>query len=295
MNRRLRKRLAGLAAILVILGITGTFYMMRPPLVLVVDEAFLTLYGEKRSDLRRHILSATLFRRVLFAVVAPDAESDAAEFAVSGASRSPFMALFPEQYLSNADRYAATIEAAGLSGTIRTAVVDSGDGRGVSIGRAESLRIDRETDLYRAGTCAAILAKDGTVVVYSQNDLSEAYRKAFGEGLTAAGYTRDPFFSRSAEPVSLDGIGCVVLLSTINTNLLAARQNIPIILFSWTDPAYTPNGVTIVFDDSLPAIAGQAARGGSTLTSSAHILPKRLRVPGDLKLLLPAVTAKRKG
>jgi hypothetical protein len=295
MKRSGKKWLVVLAVFLVALGGVGVFYVIRPPLVLVVDEAFLALYGERRANMRRYILSTTLIRRVVFAEVAENADQDAAGFAVNGVSKAPFMALFPERYLSGADRYAAAIEAAGLSGSIRTVVVDSGDGRGASIGRAESLRVDRETDLYRAGMCAAILAKEGDIVVYYQNSLSEAYREAFTEGLTVAGYIKEPRFSRNTESVSTENIGCAVLLSAVNANLLADRQNIPIVLFSWTDPEYTPNGVAVVFDDSLPAIAGQAGRGNGVLTAHAHILPKRLRVPGDLKMLVAAVTAKRKG
>jgi hypothetical protein len=182
-----------------------------------------------------------------------------------------------------------------LSGSIRTAVVDSGDGRGASIGRAESLRVDRETDLYRAGMCAAILAKEGDIVVYYQNSLPEAHREAFMEGLMAAGYIKEPHFSRNTESASIENIGCAVLLSAVNANLFEDRQNIPIVLFSWMDPEYTPNGVAVVFDDSLLAIAGQAGRGNSVPAAYAHILPKRLQVPADLKMLITAVTAKRKG
>jgi hypothetical protein len=295
MKRRSKKVLIGLAVFLVILGGLGVFYLMRPPVVLVVDDAFLMLYGQKRANTRRHFLSATLLRRVEFALVAQDADEDAPGFAVSAVSPAPFMALFPERYLNGADRYAAAIEAAGLSGRTRTVVVDSGDGRGVSIGRAESLRIDRETDLYRAGMCAAVLAKGNTVAVYSQTALPQEHRDAFIAGLTAAGHAGEPLFSRNTESVSTEGIGCAVLLSTVNANLLEARQTIPIILFSWTDPEYTPGGVAVVFDDSLLAVAGQAVRGSSTLTAFAHILPKRVRVPTDLKTLVTAITAKRRG
>jgi hypothetical protein len=295
MKRRLKKVLIGLTVFLVILGGAGGFYLMRPPVVLVVDDAFLMLYGQKRANMRRYLLSATLLRRVEFALVAQDADEDAPGFAVSAVSPAPFMALFPERYLNGADRYTAAIEAAGLSGSTRTMAVDSGDGRGVSIGRAESLRIDRETDLYRAGMCAAVLAKGNTVAVYSQTALPQEHQDAFIAGLTAAGHAGEPLFARNTESVSAEGIGCAVMLSAINTSLLAVKQNIPIILFSWVDPEYTPGGVAVVFDDSLLAVAGQVARGNNTLTAFAHILPKRVRVPTDLKALVTAITAKRRG
>jgi hypothetical protein len=291
MKRRRKKLLIVLAVVLAVLGGAAGFYLLRPPLVLVVDAPFLALYGPKRADMRRYILSAALVRRVVFAEVAEDTDQDAAGFAVNGVSKAPFMALFPERYLNGADRYAAAIEATGLSGSIRTAVVDSGDGRGASIGRAESLRIDRETDLYRAGMCAAILAKEGGIEVYYQGSLPEAHRKAFTEGLAAAGYVKEPRFFRNTESVSTADTGCVVLLSAANENLFADKRNIPIVLFSWMDPEYTPSGVVVVFDDSLPAVALQAAKNSSWLTASVRILSKRLQVPGDHKMLKSTVTA----
>ncbi|MDR1095133.1 MAG: hypothetical protein LBL31_01945 [Spirochaetaceae bacterium] len=287
------KRLIGLAAVLAVLGGGAWFYLARPPLVLVVDESFLALYGQKRAETRRRILSATLLRRVTFAVAARDGGQDDAEVAVNEVSQKPFMVLFPERYLDNADRYASAVEAAGLSGNIRTAVIDSGNGREASIGRAESLGLDRETDFYRAGMCAAIIAKENRIAVYSQDALPQAHRKAFTDGAVAAGYTGEPHFARSSDQSPPEGIGCAVLFSAVNANLLAARQNIPIVLFSWTDPNYTPNGVAVVFDDSLLAVAEQAVQGNNPLTARPHILPKRLQVPGDLKTLRAAVTAKR--
>jgi hypothetical protein len=260
MKRGFRKLLIGGVVFLALLGGAGGFYLARPPLVIVVDEAFLEIYGKKRANMRRYVLSASLLRRAVFAMVAQDADQEAIVFSVSAASKAPYMALFPERYLGGADRYAAAIEEAGLSGKTRTVVLDSGDGRGVSIGNAESLQLDRETDLYRAGMCAAILAKDGVVVVYYQGSLSEAHRAAFTEGLVAAGHTKDPVFSRSTDSVPQAEAGCAVLLSAINAKAFAEKKNIPIVLFSWLDPESTPNGVRVVFDDSPLAIAAQAVK-----------------------------------
>ncbi|MDR1231158.1 MAG: hypothetical protein LBK61_07135 [Spirochaetaceae bacterium] len=293
MKRGGKKLLIVLAVVLAVLGGAAGFYLLRPPLVLVVDAPFLALYGPKRAEARRYILSATLLRRVAFAVAAQDGDQNVAEFAINEVSEKPFMVLFPERYLDSADRYASAAEAAGLSESVRTAVIESGNGREASIGHAESLRIDRETDLYRAGMCATIIAKEAGIVVYSQDTLSQANRKAFTDGAVAAGYVGTPRFARSNDQSPPEGTGCAVFLSAVNANLLAAQQNIPIILFSWMDPNYTPNGVAIVFDDSLPAVAEQAVQGNNPLTAYPHILSKRLQVPDDLKALRVAISAKR--
>jgi hypothetical protein len=290
-----KKRRAFLAALLVVLGGAGLFFAARPPVVIVVDNAFLELYGKKRANTRRYMLTLSLMRRVVFAVVSEEAEGEAAEFAVSAAAKEPYLALFPERYLEGADRYAAAVGEAGLADKTRAVVVDGGNDEksdGVNIGRAESVRIDRETDLYRAGRCAAILAKDGSIVVYYQDRLPNAYRDAFREGLTAGGYTQTPFFYRFNDSASQMDIGCAVLLSAVNATFLAGN-NVPMVLFSWLDPEYTPNGVMVVFDDSLPAVAGQVAKNTAPLTAEARVLTKRVPLESDRKALRAAVRAMR--
>jgi hypothetical protein len=294
MKRGTKKRLVWITVFLGILGSAALVYMVRPPVVIVVDEAFLSIYGRRRANIKRYVLSAPLLRRVVFAVVAGDAGQGAANFAVNTASKTPCLALFPEWYLGDAEQYAAAIDAAGLSGKTRTVVVDGGASGGKSIGRAESLPIDRETDLYRAGMCAAILAKGGGIVVCYQGNLPAAQREAFIEGLTVSGYTKAPIFLRNTESMTQTDIGCVVLLSVVNTNLLAVKDDIPTILFSWLDPEYTPSEVTVIFDDSLPAVVGQVMQGRVKLAAQTRILKKRLESAASHEALKAAVNAKRK-
>ncbi|MDR1469023.1 MAG: hypothetical protein LBT00_06990 [Spirochaetaceae bacterium] len=289
----MKKRRVSLAVLLVVLGGAGLFFLARPPVVIVVDDAFLELYGKERANTRRYMLSLSLIRWVKFAVVSEEDGRDAAEFVVGAAAKEPFLALFPERYLEGADRYAAAVGKAGLADKTRTVVLDSGSGEGVNIGRAESVRIDRETDLYRAGMCAAILAKDGSVVVYYQDNLPHGYRDVFTEGLIAGGYTKTPFFYHYNETASQTNIGCAVLFSAANAALLAEKRDVPMVLFSWLDPDYTPNGVTVVFDDSLLAVADQVAKNIAPLTAQTRVLTKRVRVESDRKALQTAVQAKR--
>jgi hypothetical protein len=291
----MKKRWVFLAVVLAALGGAGLFFLARPPVVIVTDNAFLELYGKKRADTKRYMLSLLLMRRAVFAVVSEEADQDASELVVSTAAKNPYLVLFPERYLEGADRYAAA-GGSGLAGVTRTVVVDGGDdenGRGVNIGRAESVRIDRETDLYRAGICAAILAKEGSVVVYYQDSLSNTYRDVFRDGLIAGGYTKTPFFYHYSVAVSQTDIGCAVLLSAANMSFLAEKADIPMVLFSWLDPEYTPNGVTVVFDDSLLAVSDQVVRNAVPLTAQARVLTKRVRAESDLKALQTAIRAAR--
>jgi hypothetical protein len=75
--------------------------------------------------------------------------------------------------------------------------------------------------------------------------------------------------------------------------LLAGKKDIPTVLFSWLDPEYTPNGVMVVFDDSLPAIAEQVVKNTTPVIAQARVLTKRVRVESDLKALQAAVRSKR--
>jgi hypothetical protein len=290
----MKKRRVFLAAFLMAVIGTGIFFLARPPVVIVIDDAFLELYGKKRADTRRYMLSLSLMRRVVFAVVSEEGGREAAEFVVSAAAKKPYLALFPERYLEGADRYATAARDAGL--TNRTVVAGSGNEEnhgGVNIGNTESLRIDRETDLYRAGMCAAIIANEGIVGVYYQDSLPTAYRDVFREGLAAGGYTKTPFFYRYTETASQTDIGCAVLLSAVNTSLLVNKKDVPAVLFSWLDPEYTPNGVMVVFDDSLPAVAEQVVKNVTPVVAQARVLTERVRIESDLKALQTAVQAKR--
>jgi hypothetical protein len=236
--------------------------------------------------MRRYMLSAALLRRVSFAVVAEDAGRDAAGFAVSAVSSAPYLALFPERYLEGAERYAA---AANALGSTRVAVMNDGEGKGVSIGKTEPVRINRNIDLYRAGKCAAILAKDGDIALIYADPLPDSYWEAFNAGLVAGGYQKEPVFYHYAQLITPAGLGCAVLFTAVNQSVFEAKPEVPIILFSWFTPEYTPRGTMVVFDDSPLAVAAQIARRSPVIKSQASILASRVRNRSEYLALRAAI------
>jgi hypothetical protein len=288
------KRLLCLALILAAMGGLASVYLARRPLVIVMDDAFLSLYGEKRADTKRRLLCATLFRRVQFAVIALNAGRDEAGLAVRAAAKDPYLVLFPQRYLESAERYALAARESGAQNKSRIVVLESGAGGGVYIGEAESMRIDRETDLYRAGRCAAILARGQAVAFFYQGALPEPYKEAFADGLVSAGNDTEPLFYRYTETLRRpEETGCIVLFSAINASAYEVPRNTPVILFSWMNPQYTPNGVQVVFDDSPLAAAAHIARGLTELHAEAQVLAKRTAGKDARASLKAAVRAVR--
>ena len=74
--------------------------------------------------------------------------------------------------------------------------------------------------------------------------------------------------------------------------------DIPLLLFSWTDPAMTPQTVKIVFNDSIWAMAPRALKsmpppGGEILIPSlAQVLKDRIEEKGDFRRLRAIVQGK---
>jgi len=98
------------------------------------------------------------------------------------------------------------------------------------------------------------------VLFFAEGALQERYQEAFQEGLLSQGFSGSPVFQAAyMEDLSYEGIGSAILASPALA-FLERDPNIPVILFSWIDPALTPRSVRIVFDDSPLAVAAEAVR-----------------------------------
>jgi hypothetical protein len=259
---------------------------LRPAAVIVTDKAFLTLYGHKRAETKRLLLSVRLKRHVEFVPIADDAGQDAVSFAVDAAVSRPKMVFFPERYLEGAEQYVTGLSE-GKAKRISIYAMSGGGSVQRTLQGAQMLEIDRETDLYRAGLCAALMAKNnsgdsGDIEVFDTRDVPANLRDAFIAGLAAMNYTKPPLFRRYTESVRPGATACAVLLAGYNGSVFTAADSIPTILFTWLDPVYTPSSVQVVFDDSLLAVAAQAGRGKIKPHSEAHLVPER--IPGKIQL-----------
>jgi hypothetical protein len=85
----------------------------------------------------------------------------------------------------------------------------------------------------------------------------------------------------------------MVILSGYNAGLFSGDTPPPTILFTWLNPAFTPESVKIVFDDSPLGIVSETARGKIPPRSDTSVIVSRLASKRDLAKLAKALAAKR--
>jgi hypothetical protein len=256
-----------IVAVLVLLS-CGVF-LLRAPVLLVTDAPFDALYGGTRALIKRIETSLRLFRRVRPVRVGADAGSDIVAFTVEEAARSPYLVLFPYRYLEGARRYADALP--------ETPVFVQGEqSRQTDAETLGFIGTDSATDFYRAGLCAALIAANapqsveaqevapqqvvGDILVFQSEPIPLEWSEAFLAGLQEKGFNREPKYLSVAEDYSdTQNVICVVM-SGQATTFLERNLNIPVILFSWVDPALTSQAVTVVFDDSPWALLVRVAR-----------------------------------
>ena len=247
-------------------------FMLRSPVLIVTDPSFDRLYGQVRLAREKTELSRELFRRVIPVSVAETAGADLMNIAVEGVSMSPWVVLFPSRYLAGASHYKD------LHPDVPVFVVGGPRPRGES--PLFFVRTNAEEDLYRAGLCAAFLAGNDGVLFFGDGSVSDFKWDAFREGLRSGDHTgTSGFYNVSSDYSSYSGIGCVVLAGSA-AKFLEKNLKIPIILFSWIDPAMTPQSVKIVFDDSPWALAVDAIKN-FTLPEEEITVPSRPLILAD--------------
>jgi hypothetical protein len=262
--------LVPLAAVLVLCCV----FLARAPVLLVVDESFVALYGRDRAFVREAAASLSLFRRVKRVTVASGAGQELAAIAAGAAAKAPRAVVFPYRYWQAAASYGESRPAAAvrvLGGRVRKApALPSG---------AAFVRTDAARDLRRAGREAARRAGSGRVLVAGDGWLGEEEREAFRAGLREKGFDREPQFSAGGG-VPPGDFACAVVAGPAEP-FFEQNLEIPVILFSWIHPAWTPTGVAVVFDDSPWALLAGAARlppgKEAALSSKMRVLGKNSR------------------
>ncbi|MDR3145390.1 MAG: hypothetical protein LBU21_03865 [Treponema sp.] len=260
--------ITGLALLVLILGLGGVFFL-RPPVLLVTDVSFERIYGGPRGMLVRAEAALKLFRPVKRVRLAGGAGPDMVVFAVEGASAKPFCVLFPYRYQEGAGRYAEGhpgIPVAVLTGRIRA----SGGGD------MPRIMTDTRADLYRAGRFAAVFAGGGGEILLLQDEsLPPSEREAFELGLRDGGFERAPRYLRGNTEAAVPGNTAAAVILGPADHFLRQNLDIPVILFSWTDPGLTRRNIKVVFDDSPLALAAQAVAAVPAPGETAE-LPSRV-------------------
>lgn len=273
---KLSKRNGFFLIIVVLVFLLCGVFLLRAPVLLVTDAPFDALYGENRALLKRVEASLRLFRRVRPVSVSVDTGSDIVAFTVEVAARSPYLVLFPYRYLEGARRYAGAFPETPV-------FVLGGRSHEVDTEPLGFVSTDAATDFYRAGLCAALIASDaqqvaGEVLLFQEDPIPVEWSGAFLTGLREKGFEREPKYLSVTEDYSdTQNVVCVVM-SGQATAFLERNLNIPVILFSWVDPALTSQAVTVIFDDSPWALLIKVARAmGKEGTS----LPSEMVFPAE--------------
>ncbi|MDR0690256.1 MAG: hypothetical protein LBG08_08360 [Spirochaetaceae bacterium] len=242
----------GIVVFMLLLG-PGIFFS-RSPILVVTDSFFDVLYGRWRTWEKRLILSFRFFRLVKPVVIGENADQDMVAFGVEAASARPYCVLFPFRYGEGARRYAGehpAVPVAVLGGRLPP---PQGEEKLLFFGT------DTALDLYRAGLCAAAFIKpEEEVFIFPDLIFPETDRKAFLEGLRVRGYLKDPFYMNAYADLS-SRMGISVVMTGTPPAFLEGRVKIPIILFSWMDPAISSADVKLVFDDSPWALAPEVIK-----------------------------------
>ncbi|MFP3088753.1 hypothetical protein LQZ21_00320 [Treponema sp. TIM-1] len=249
----------------------GIFFS-RSPVLVVTDPFFNALYGRWRTWEKRLELSFRFFRPVKPVSIGENADQDAVPFAVEAASARPFCVLFPFRYSEGARRYVRQhpdITAVVLGGRLAPP-------------QEEGLLFfgtDTVLDMYRAGLCvAAFIQSEEEVFVFPDPFITRADRDAFLEGLRAGEYTKEPLYMNVYADLS-SRTGISVVMTGTPPSFLTGGIKIPVVLFSWMDPALSSQDVKLVFDDSPWALAKEAidilVQGGKE-----GIIPSKISVLG---------------
>jgi hypothetical protein len=306
-----RKKLA------IILALAGVFLFMpvllffaRSPVLIVTDAPFVTLHGA--SHLRRQQISAerTLFRRVKPVLVADGVSPDMVSLAVTEISAQPFCVLFPRSQSAAAVHFherLPDVPVVLLSGLLPVPNLSPLDGF-----LCEYLT-DREIDLYRAGVFAGILgglrqtdnlkqtddqgeesAKKipaKTYVLRQDRFVQEAERDLFSQGVKEQDPEAQVVFANTTGQIPDMRELAAIVITGVGADLLDKNPRLPLILFSWLDPALTAREIVVQFDDSAWALAVPAVRmavkgeAEGKIPSKPLIFPRKIADKNILRLL----------
>jgi hypothetical protein len=265
------------AALLAFFGAVAGVFLLRSPVLIVTDASFNSLYGSMRARFSGFGCSLVLGRRVIPVPVSEGASPDVVVLAVGAVASSPHAVLFPYRYYEAGRQYKEDFP--GVPVLVlgsKAEEVPAGEG-------LVPVYADRETDFYRAGLCAAFLSREGNhgdVLVFSDGTIPAGEREAFLEGLRAQGFIRNPVYvGLTSDYQNYQDVSCVVLAGPA-TRFFAENRGVPVLLFSWLDPALTPAEVKVIFDDSPWALAVgavKAAEGGA----EKGVLPSRSLIPRE--------------
>jgi len=256
------KALVIIVSLALVLLVPLLVFFVRPPVLVVTDLSFISLYGQSRIRRETLMSSLVLFRRVKAVSVADDAGSDIVPFAVSEVSSSPFCVLFPLRFAQAARLYRES------NPRIPVVLLEGRHGGGdfTSVGDNPNdyfvYQTDIENDFFRAGLAAAALdmGKNGKIAVFLESRIRTQAREAFLRALNSLEKPPEALFYTSFSQFSdIPDISCVVLAG-VGAEYMEKEAGVPVIFMTWIDPSLVPVDVVLVVNDSPWVQAVQAVR-----------------------------------
>jgi hypothetical protein len=283
-------------------GLLAAYFWFRPPVLFVTDTPFTTLYGLRRARIQGLKTTLKLMRRIKPVLIGENAGTDMVLFAVEEAHKAPYAVLFPDRYYEGAQRYIAQFPQVPV-------FILGARNQDPQLPGAIFLGTDTALDLYRAGLCAGILAQHTSspdeatrpsedILFFQNQGLSGEYQEAFNRGLREQGFTKEPKYINAGEDYAdtIHNISCVVMQGQ-GASFLEGMPEVPVILFSWVDPALTSGAVTLVADDSPWAAAADIKalipRRQGGLVPSDWVFPRQRTMDKELLSRLKKALVKR--
>jgi len=266
------------AAIIVFAVIVTLFiFYTRPPVLIVTEQSFIELYGKERIHNEAFSSAFAMFRPVKIVTVANDAGEDAVPFAVSSAAIKPFCVIFPLRFVKSAILYkelAPNIPIVVLEGRYPEEESPSVSSIGAVTSDYFIFKTDINDDFYRIGLAVTAIKqktvqknenftpdekKKGKVVVFIDRKLNQM-KDVFLRGLYDRGELFETvFFNSYSQHLELSDLSCVVLAG-LGADFLDKKADVPVISFTWINPALLPFDVVMIVNDSPLAQARQVVK-----------------------------------
>jgi len=275
-------RLILLSSIVLVLAVPVIIFSARSPVLIVTDQSFIPLYGERRIKRQSMRASFSLFRQVKTVIIADDAEDDILQYAITETSARPFCAIFPVRFARGARIYREqnpNIPVILLEGRFSETPNRVSSAIGNNPDDYFIYRTDINTDFYLMGLASVILdrEKNERILIYlesqTQTQAREAISRAFND---TEKQLRTIFYTSFTQVSSFSDISCVII-SGIGAEYFEKGADLPVICHTWIDPELLPPEIVIVFNDSpwvqaVPAVRMAAAGMKTGLIQSSRVI-----------------------
>jgi hypothetical protein len=298
------------AILAIIFALTAVFFS-RKPVILVSDKGFNVIYGEKRGEFSRFILSLRIFRPIKTIAMASGAGTDLVVQGAISLSLRPYAVFFPYRYREAAMQYSKSqysvpvVILAGrkppefqVSEPQLTGLQPRENIEKAEEGKLLWVSTGTETDLYRAGVFAGVFARfyaqnrqnaeedgakfDQKIALFHET-LKNQEKTAFIAGLEDQQCIGFPLFiSDLGLDLIEENLACAVVLDEFHFS--EEGNTASLILFSWMDPVLAPRRTLVIFDDSPWAQIGPVL-GLIKKAETGFSLPSKIIVGNEDKTL----------